>query len=379
MLSLLAVVVLAAACSWALTGMVRGRMLARGRLDMPNERSSHAVPTPRGGGLAIAAVVLGGMTLAAFRGWLPLDVTMALVGGGLLIAAIGWLDDWFNLNAWPRLLVHAIAAVWALAWLGGMPRLQVGAGTVGLGLFGSVLAVLGIVWATNFYNFMDGIDGIAGVQAVAAGIAGGVLLMLAGAPDLAGAAVLVGAASAGFLVWNWAPARIFMGDVGSGLLGFLFAVLAVASENRGAVPLLAWTLLLGVFVVDATLTLLRRALEGEPVFAAHRKHAYQRAVQAGMSHARVSTLVLVLNVALAPLALLALRLPDYLLAITGAGIGALVLMQIGVLTWAEAARAARETPAVLPPVRTGEAPARPPYRAPSTAMLNSGRRADRTA
>jgi Fuc2NAc and GlcNAc transferase len=358
---------------------VRGRMLARGRLDVPNERSSHAVPTPRGGGLAIAAVVLGGLSFAALLGWIPFHVAMALVGGGLLIGAIGWLDDWFNLSAWPRLLVHAMAAAWALAWLGGMPRLQVGAGSVGLGLAGSLLAMLGIVWATNFYNFMDGIDGIAGVQAVAAGIAGGVLLMLAGAADLAGAAVLVGAASAGFLVWNWAPARIFMGDVGSGLLGYLFAVLAVASENRGAVPLLVWTLLLGVFVVDATLTLLRRARNREPVFAAHRKHAYQRAVQAGMSHARVSTMVLLLNGALALLCLLALRMPDYLLAITGAGIGTLALVQIGVLVWADAARSAQEQPAAPSPVRTGEAAPRTPYRAPSTAMLNSGRRADRTA
>jgi Fuc2NAc and GlcNAc transferase len=377
MSSLWGVVGVAAVSSWLLTGLVRGWMLARGRLDVPNERSSHVVPTPRGGGLALAAVVLLGCAGGTALGWLPLELGMALVGGGIMVGAIGLLDDWYSLPAPPRLLVHVAAAVWTLAWLGGMPRVDVGVGSVALGVVGWVVAVLGIVWAVNFYNFMDGIDGIAGGEAVAVGLAGGVLLLLSGAADLAGVAFLIAAAALGFLLWNWAPARIFLGDVGSGLLGFLFAALAVASENRGAVPMLLWVLLLGVFVVDSTVTLLRRAMEGEAVFDAHRKHAYQRSVQAGWSHARVSTLVLLLNAVLALLAYLALRIPQHTLAFALGGLGALVLLHAGVIAWAEAVvRGADDEGAASRRRRRIPEPTRAPFRAPSTMTVERGRHAD---
>lgn len=372
MLSLLAVFAAAGVSSWVLTGLVRRWMVARGRLDVPNDRSSHVVPTPRGGGLAIAAVVLAGLAGGAALGWLPRHVAVALVGGGLMVGAIGWLDDCYSLKARPRLLVHVAAALWTLGWLGGFPRLDVGATSVALGVAGWVLATLGIVWTVNFYNFMDGIDGIAGGEAVVVGVGGGLLLMMAGAPDLAGISFLIAAASFGFLLWNWSPARVFMGDVGSGVLGYLFAALAATSENRGAVPVLVWVLLLGVFLVDATVTLIRRARDGEPVFNAHRKHAYQRAVQAGWTHARVSAVVMALGVALAGLGWLALRIPAHLLAISLGGLGALVLMHALVIAWATAPRDLPGPPAEQPSAR------RAPFRAPSTALssLKRGRRAD---
>ncbi|HEX6041948.1 glycosyltransferase family 4 protein [Longimicrobium sp.] len=375
MLSLLAVFAAAGVSSWVLTGLVRRRMVARGRLDVPNERSSHVVPTPRGGGLAIAAVVLVGLTGGAALGWLPVNVAVALVGGGILVGTIGWLDDCYSLRALPRLLVHVAAALWTLAWLGGFPRLDVGAGSVALGVAGWVLAALGIVWTVNFYNFMDGIDGIAGGEAVVVGVGGGLLLLGSGTPDLAGISFLIAAASFGFLLWNWSPARVFMGDVGSGVLGYLFSALAVASENRGAVPVLVWVLLLGVFVVDATVTLVRRARDGEAVFNAHRKHAYQRAVQAGWSHARVSAVVVALGVGLGGLGWLAMRLPAFLVGISLGGLGGLVLLHAGVIAWATAPREVpEEQPAA--PRRVPDA-ARAPFRAPSTALsLKRGRRAD---
>lgn len=377
MVSLLAVFAAAGVSSWMLTRLVRRGMVARGRLDVPNERSSHVVPTPRGGGLAIALVVLGGLAGGAALGWLPVNVAVALVGGGLMVGAIGWLDDCYSLPARPRLLVHVAAALWTLAWLGGLPRLDVGVTSVALGVGGWVLATLGIVWTVNFYNFMDGIDGIAGGEAVVVGVGGGLLLMAAGAPGLAGIAFLIAAASLGFLLWNWAPARVFMGDVGSGVLGYLFAALAVASENRGAVPVLVWVLLLGVFVVDATVTLLRRARDGEAVFNAHRKHAYQRAVQAGWSHARVSAVVMALGVGLGGLGWLALRIPAHLATITLGGLGALVLLHTGIIAWATSPRAEREAPEQPATPRRLPEPARAPFRAPSTAMsLKRGRRAD---
>jgi Fuc2NAc and GlcNAc transferase len=379
MVSLLAVFAAAGLVSWVLTGVVRRRMLARGRLDVPNERSSHVVPTPRGGGLAIAIVVFGGLLGGTLLGWVSPEVGIALLGGGLMVGAIGWADDCYNLTYRPRLAVHFAAALWTLYWLGGFPRLDVGPGAVTLGVAGWVVAALGIVWAVNFYNFMDGIDGIAGGEAVVTGLGGGLLLLAAGAPDLAGLSFLIAAASAGFLLWNWAPARIFMGDVGSGVLGYLFAALAVASENRGAVPMLVWVLLLGVFVVDATVTLVRRALDREPVFNAHKKHAYQRAVQAGWSHARVSTLVMLLGVGLAALGYLALRIiPGHMVAVVLGALGALVLVHTGVVAWAEAVvRAADDGEGEVPaaPRRLSE-PARAPFRAPSAMTLERGRRAD---
>lgn len=381
MVSLLAVFAAAGVSSWVLTGVVRRWMLARGRLDVPNERSSHVTPTPRGGGLSIAAVVLVGLISGWMLGWLPARVGIALIGGVVMVGVIGWLDDCYSLRARPRLLVHVAAALWTLAWLGGFPRLDVGAGSVALGVAGWVLAAVGIVWTVNFYNFMDGIDGIAGGEAVAVGTAGGVLLMLSGAPGLAGIAFLIAAASLGFLVWNWAPARIFMGDVGSGVLGYLFAALAIASENLGAVPVLVWVLLLGVFVVDATLTLIRRALDREAVFNAHRKHAYQRAVQAGWSHARVSTMALLLNAGLAGLAFLAIRLSGHMVAVVLGGLGALVVLHTVAIAWAMAAvRGAEEAVVEVPATaRRVPEPARGAFRAPSTTLpLKRGRRADGT-
>ena len=181
MVSLLAVFAAAGVASWAVTGLVRRWMLARGRLDVPNERSSHVVPTPRGGGLAIAAVVLPGLLAGTLLGWLPMNVGVALLGGGVMVGIIGWLDDCYSLPAKPRLLVHVAAALWTLAWLGGFPRLDLGAGSVALGIAGWAVAAVGIVWAVNFYNFMDGIDVIGGGEAVAVGVAVGILLLRSGA------------------------------------------------------------------------------------------------------------------------------------------------------------------------------------------------------
>jgi Fuc2NAc and GlcNAc transferase len=172
--------------------------------------------------------------------------------------------------------------------LGGLPSVELGRLTLHLGYAGIPLAVVGVVWVANLYNFMDGIDGMAGGQAAAAGLLGATLVWWLGAPHIAAAPLILGAAALGFLVWNWAPARIFMGDAGSATLGFGFAVTGIASENAGALPLVGWAALLGVFLVDATVTLLRRMALGEQWTAPHRRHAYQRLVQSGLSHSRVA-------------------------------------------------------------------------------------------
>ena len=314
----------AVAASGALSGMARRYALARSVLDVPNERSLHSVATPRGGGAAVAAVVLGGTLVLGLLGVLAPRVVAGLAGGGVLVSIVGWIDDRRGVAALPRLLVHLAAALWALVWLGGMPRLTLGTGAVHLGAFGALLAVLAVVWSINLYNFMDGIDGLAGAEAVVVGLAGAMLLGIMGSP-LALVALLVAAAGAGFLPWNWPPARLFMGDTGSGFLGFVFGVLAVASENTDALPALVWLVLLAPFFLDATVTLVRRVAAGERWYAAHRSHAYQRAVQAGYSHLQVTLATVGLSAALAVLSIIATTRPELrgvVMACAVAGTGA---------------------------------------------------------
>src|SRR6266550_4970244 len=234
------VLVLAVLSTYALTGWVLRYAVSRSMLDIPNERSSHTTPTPRGGGLGIAGVTLSGIMCAAILGWIPVTTAIALGGGGLVIAAIGWLEDARRLAALPRLVCHLGAAAWALYWLGGLRQISFGSFSWSAGGLGTVLGIFGIVGALNAYNFMDGIDGLAASEALVVGSIGGGLLLVAGDVGLAFVAFLIAAAATGFLPWNWQPAKIFMGDVGSGLLGFYFAVLAIASERSASVPLVVW-------------------------------------------------------------------------------------------------------------------------------------------
>ena len=182
-----------------------------------------------------------------------------------------------------------------------------------LGWFGSVIAALAIVWMINLYNFMDGADGLAASEATFVAIAAGVALMWNGELGLALIALSIGGAAGGFFVRNKAPAKIFLGDVGSGLLGFLFAALALVSDKAGGLPFLAWLILLGVFVMDATITLIRRIFRGERWYVAHRSHAYQRLVQSGWSHGKVTRCVLALNFLLLCLVGMGVLLPGFLI------------------------------------------------------------------
>jgi Fuc2NAc and GlcNAc transferase len=241
---------LAVALSWALTLAARRYALRRQMLDTPNRRSSHTAPRPRGLGIGFA-LCLFAWTLASF--WLfPSDSQLwcALSGGGLLVGAVGWLDDRKGLPSWLRLLFYGLASAWAVAWLGGLPDLRLGTVSVPLGAFGYPLAWVGVFTLTNIYSFMDGIDGLAAAEGIFVTVAAGTFLFLSGVQGLALFCWVFGAALCGFIPWNWAPAKGFMGDVGSNFLGFTIAVLAIASEGRHSLPALIWVLLLGVFVVD---------------------------------------------------------------------------------------------------------------------------------
>ena len=293
----LSFVVLAAVglSSWAMTGWLRQYALKRRMVDVPNARSSHRVATPRGGGGAI--VVASTLALA----WWALTVTgsAALAGslsGGLLVAGIGFLDDHRHVPPSIRLVGHALAAVLAVASLG----VASVAGFAGAGL-----AVVFVAWLINLTNFMDGIDGIAGVQTLTVCAAAAALShMVAPASGLWIEPAVLGAASIGFLIWNWPPARVFMGDVGSGYVGFMVAVLTLRAALVAPVLGWCWLILSGVFIVDATLTLARRIARRDRVFEAHRSHAYQHLALA-WGHRPVTLLVAAVNVCwLTPVAML---------------------------------------------------------------------------
>jgi Fuc2NAc and GlcNAc transferase len=320
----IAAAVLAAAGTW----IVRRNALSRGMIDRPNERSSHVVPVPRGGGLAIVVTVTLGMFGLWWAGVADTSLALAVVGGGCAVALIGWMDDRRSLPAFVRILVHFGSSAWAIWILGGLPPVQWGSAVVDLGLPGDVVAVLGVVWALNLFNFMDGIDGLAASEAVFVAGAGAVAQYY-GPYGSSHAALLVAAAALGFLAWNRPPAKIFMGDVGSGYLGFVIAVLAIRFSRDFAAGIYVWLILGGVFLADATVTLVRRAARGERVHVAHRTHAYQRLARRWGGHARVTLATVALNCLwLWPCALLATAYPASARWIALVALGPIVMLAI---------------------------------------------------
>lgn len=279
-----------------LTGALRHYALARSLMDIPNERSSHSVATPRGGGVAIVLTFLVALPLLGYLGLLPWSSVWATFGAGALVAAIGFADDHGHIPARWRLVAHFTGAVWVLVWLGGLPE-HVLPGLPGqYGWLLSVVAVFGLVWLLNLYNFMDGIDGIASVEAIAVCLGGALLYYLVGATQAMAAPLVLAATVLGFLLWNFPPARIFMGDAGSGFLGIVLGALALQASWHDAKLLPAWLILLGVFIVDASWTLARRLLRGEKIYLAHRSHAYQYASRKAGRHLPVTLGVAALNI-----------------------------------------------------------------------------------
>ena len=279
-----------------LTGVLRRYALVRSLVDIPNERSSHSVPTPRGGGVAIVVSFFMVLPLMAIMGLIAWSLSWALLGAGVGIAMLGFLDDRYSLAVSWRLLGHFVAAIWGLLWLGGLPPMIMFGFTFDLSWFGHVLATVYLVWLLNLYNFMDGIDGIASVEAICVCAGGALLYGLLGFSDSIPPMVwvmplMLAAAVAGFLFWNFPPARIFMGDAGSCFLGITLGVLSLQAAWVAPQLLWSWLILLGVFIVDATYTLLRRLLRGDKIYQAHRSHAYQYASRQIGQHLPVTLIV----------------------------------------------------------------------------------------
>lgn len=291
--------------TWLTLFPVCAYLRRRSVLDVPNERSSHRQPTPRGGGLVIVASVLAGWILLGLMvphiSRLTL-ATYAIASG--MIAVVSWVDDIRSMPAWVRFGVHSLAAILAITVFGFWETIDIPGGTrISLGWMGAPLAFFWIVGLTNAYNFMDGIDGIAGSQALVAGIGWAIVSWLAGLPALTGLSLIVAASSLGFLLHNWSPARIFMGDVGSAFLGYTFALFPLMmkffSGDEVAInhSFLVGLLMVWPFVLDTAFTMARRARMGQNIFKPHRMHVYQRLITLGFKHATVTMLYAALSLA----------------------------------------------------------------------------------
>lgn len=261
--------------SYTLTELIRRYTLKNNLMDMPNDRSSHTTPTPRGGGLSIVVLFLISIS---FVDNLSQDLLFALIGSGVIIAVIGFWDDHDHISAKWRLLTHFLASSWVLYWLGGMIELNIFNHNINPGFIGLVLVAFLLVWLLNLFNFMDGIDGIAATEAIFVSCAGAFFTWQYGLENIMFITLALAASTLGFLILNWPPAKIFMGDVGSSFLGLILGVIAYACILEG-VSAWIWIILLGVFLADSGITLLRRIINGERWYEAHCSHAYQHAAK----------------------------------------------------------------------------------------------------
>ncbi len=260
----------------------------------PNERSSHAQATPHGGGIGLLLALVVGLSQVGDWNMLWSGVYRWLVIGALALMVLGVLDDLVELSVRLRMALYGLCClVLATVLLNPLqPMWSLPVFACGVGL-----VALALLWMINLYNFMDGIDGIAALQCILASVGAALLAWRSGADGAyISFCLLLAASHLGFLVWNWPPARLFMGDAGSVPTGFLLGGLAVLGAVRGYLHPTCWLVLLAVFISDASWTLCRRLFQGEVVTQAHRDHAYQRLSRHWHSHFRVDVLVLLINV-----------------------------------------------------------------------------------
>jgi UDP-N-acetylmuramyl pentapeptide phosphotransferase/UDP-N-acetylglucosamine-1-phosphate transferase len=272
-------------------------MLKRQIFDIPNERSSHTTPTPRGGG-----VVFVGVSLLFYVCWnlktgilnLETDV-LSYISGAIFLSVVSWVDDFKSVPSLFRFAVHFISASLLIHGFGSLEAIFFPfVGEIRLSYFAVPLTLLWIVWLTNAYNFMDGIDGIAAIQAITAGLGWFLLGWKFDIPFTSFFGLILALTNLAFILHNWSPAKIFMGDVGSAFLGFTFAFLPLSAGNESPPHSSKLFLIGGLFVLpfifDTIFTFTRRLLGGEKVWQAHRSHLYQRLVIKGYTHRIVAIL-----------------------------------------------------------------------------------------
>ena len=276
------------ALSFILTYLIKEYAIKKSLLAEVNDRSSHTIPTPHGGGIAIAVTWFLGLFYLYFSSKIDESLFFALLGGAIL-SIIGFLDDLYDLSPKIRVFTQAFVAVWGLYFLGGLKELDFFIFSVDNSFLTNIFAFFLIVWFINLYNFLDGINGYAGSEAVFLALSGYILF-----GDSFFLVLLVSVL--GFLLWNFGNAKIFMGDVGSTLLGYNVAIFTIYYANYNSKNFWIWIILFSLFWFDATYTIIKRFLNREKLSQAHRKHAYQRLTQAGFSHIEVATYSIFINI-----------------------------------------------------------------------------------
>ena len=276
--------------SFTLTYLIKNYYIKNSILEEINERSSHTIPTPHGGGIAIAITWFTGLIYLQFTSQIDSTLFYALMVG-VVISVVSFFDDLYDLSPKVRLIAQALVAFGGLYFLGGFNSLDLFVFNIDNQIITNIFAFFLIVWFINLYNFLDGINGYAGSEALFLAVAG--FLVFGG-----GHFLVLAAAVLGFLYWNFGNAKIFMGDVGSTLLGYNVAIFTVYYANQEPSDFWIWIILFGLFWFDATLTLWRRKVNGEKLSLAHKKHGYQRLNQSGWSHFKVTNWSIVVNLIL---------------------------------------------------------------------------------
>lgn len=284
------------ATSFFITGAIRRYALARQLMDIPNARSSHSVPTPRGGGVGFVVAFLLALPFLVWAGVTDARGALAIGIPGLIVAVLGFVDDHGHVAARWRLLGHFTASVIGLWLMNGLPPVEIAGRVLDLGWVGNVLAVFYLVWMLNLFNFMDGIDGLASAEAIFIFLGISALHMLQMNLATALIALFLALSVTAFIIWNCPPAKIFMGDAGSGFLGVMVGIIVLVSARSDPDFLWGGLILSGVFVTDATVTLFRRLVAGFKVYEAHRTHAYQHAARKLSSHGKVTRGVTAINI-----------------------------------------------------------------------------------
>lgn len=280
--------------AFAMTYFMRAYALKKNIIDNPNERSSHSVPTPRGGGVAVVCSYLLALAVLIYSQQLTLHIGSTLMAAGFVIALLGFLDDHGHINSMLRLAVHFLVAIGVVISLGGFSEVTAFNG-LQLGFIANIIAVLFLVWLLNLYNFMDGINGIASVEAITTVVSMAILYYVLNTSLNSDILWLLAACVFGFLLWNFPKAKIFMGDACSGFLGLTLGILALIALKENLALFCAWIICLGVFVVDATYTLIKRVLSGYKMYDAHRSHSYQILSRKRGSHTPVTLAVAAIN------------------------------------------------------------------------------------
>ena len=308
-----------------LTGLFRWGAQRVRLVAVPVSRSAHSTSVPVGGGVSIVALILLVIVYCYFTDQIPVNEFAALMAA-VVIAIMGIVDDIKQLDVRWRIPAQFLASAFVVYCLGDVPAIDFGIFIFSESILLNVLAVFALVWLLNLYNFMDGIDGIAATELIVVNLVS-LIIVINSDSALTLISASFAAAAGGFLLWNWAPAKIFMGDVGSSFIGFTLGVMALLSLHHGSMTVWTWVLLLGVFIVDATLTLLVRYRSKNRWHEGHASHAYQNAARHYKSHAKVTITVVLINLFwLGPLAWLSMQYPKMGLLITAIGLLPLLLL-----------------------------------------------------